>query len=114
MNSFFKSFQVAVQGIVFAWEGRNFRLQVSAAISAVLLALLLEISTVEWIIILFCIGLVLSLEIMNTSIEKLCDFVQPELDPRIKVIKDLSAGAVLIVAIASAIIGAIIFLPRIL
>lgn len=58
------------------------------------------------------IGMVLSAEALNSAIERICDFVQPDRDHHIKVIKDLSAGAVLLCAIAAAVIGVIVFLPK--
>jgi diacylglycerol kinase (ATP) len=51
---------------------------------------------------------------INASLERLCDIIQPDSDPRIKVIKDISAGAVLVVSMASLFIGLIIFLPKLL
>ena len=70
------------------------------------------ISRMEWTAIVFAIGLVLSTEALNTAIERLSDVVQPGQDERIRRVKDLSAGAVLICAIAAAIVGLIIFLPK--
>jgi diacylglycerol kinase (ATP) len=58
--------------------------------------------------------LVLGIEGMNTAVEKLSDFVQPEFDVKIGFIKDISAGAVMLVSIASTIIGLIIYLPKII
>ncbi len=72
-----------------------------------------EISNVEWMVQLLAIGLVLGVEGVNTAIEKLSDYVQPEYDPKIGFIKDISAGAVMWVSIASSIAGLIIYLPKI-
>ena len=72
-----------------------------------------EISNVEWILQVFAFALVLGVEGLNTAIEKLSDFVQPEFDDKIGFIKDISAGAVMIVSVAAAIIGLIIYLPKI-
>ena len=58
--------------------------------------------------------LVLSLELMNTAIEKICDLISKDIHPVIKVVKDISAAAVLIAAIGSLFTGAIIFLPKLL
>ena len=74
----------------------------------------LKISTTEWIAVTGCIGLVLMAEGFNSSIEALCDKVSPEMDPLIGHSKDLAAGAVLIAAIAAAVIGMIIFLPKLI
>ena len=72
-----------------------------------------EISNIEWILQLFAIAMVLGVEGMNTAVEKLSDFVQPKFDPKIGFIKDISAGAVMLVSIAATIIGFIIYLPKI-
>lgn len=72
-----------------------------------------EISNIEWILQLFAIAMVLGIEGMNTAVEKLSDFVQPKFDPKIGFIKDISAGAVMLVSIAATIIGFIIYLPKI-
>ena len=68
----------------------------------------------EWIGVIFSIGLVFSLEIINSSIENIADFISPEKHKMIKKIKDLSASGVLISAITALIIGLIIFIPKIL
>ena len=73
-----------------------------------------EISNIEWILQIFAIALVLGIEGMNTAVEKLSDFVQPEFDVKIGFIKDISAGAVMLVSIGSTIIGLIIYLPKII
>lgn len=72
-----------------------------------------NISNTEWILQIFAIALVLGIEGMNTAVEKLSDFVQPEFDAKIGFIKDISAGAVMLVSIAASIIGCIIYLPKI-
>lgn len=72
-----------------------------------------EISNIEWILQIFAFALVLGVEGLNTAVEKLSDFVQPEFDHKIGFIKDISAGAVMIVSIAASIIGLIIYLPKI-
>ena len=71
-----------------------------------------NISAIEWSIQLLAIGLVMGIEGINTAIEKLADYVQPEYDKKIGLIKDISAGAVMIVSILASIIGAIIYAPK--
>lgn len=77
-------------------------------------AIALEISKIEWCLIVISITAVWSAEAMNTAIENLMDFVSPELHPLARRTKDAAAGAVLVVAIGAAIVGGIIFLPHIL
>lgn len=72
-----------------------------------------KIEKVDWEILLLCIGMVLSAEAFNTSIEWLMDHVSPEYHERAGQVKDIAAGAVLIVAIISAIVGLMIFIPKI-
>jgi len=72
-----------------------------------------EISSTEWTVQILAIALVLGTEGMNTAIEKLADFVQPDHDPKIGFIKDISAGAVMLVSIAACIVGLIIYGPKI-
>lgn len=73
-----------------------------------------NISSFEWMMQVLAIGMVLGIEGMNTAVEKIADFIQPEFDPKIGFIKDIAAGAVLFVSLASAIIGLIIYLPKII
>lgn len=72
-----------------------------------------EISSLEWILQIFAIGMVIGIEGLNTAVEKTADFIQPEFDERIGFIKDIAAGAVMIVSIAASIVGLIIYIPKI-
>ncbi|MDX1365590.1 diacylglycerol kinase [Arenibacter latericius] len=72
-----------------------------------------EISNTEWCLQILAIALVLGMEGMNTAIEKVADFIQPNFDPKIGLIKDVSAGAVMFVSVAACIIGVIIYGPKI-
>ena len=80
---------------------------------ACVFAIVLKIGTNEWIAILFCSALVLGLEMINTAIEKLSNVVSTSIRPDIKIIKDMAAGAVLLVSIISLIIACIIFFPKV-
>lgn len=114
MKRFLSSLTPAIHGIKNAWLGRNFKIQIFAAFLVIIFGLLFQISLTEWCIILILCALVLGLEIINTSIERLCDLISIEYNPIIKEIKDLAAGAVLIVSVISVIIGFLIFLPKII
>lgn len=72
-----------------------------------------NISNTEWILQIFAIGLVMGIEGLNTAVEKIADYIQPEFDAKIGFIKDVAAGAVMIVSIAASIIGCIIYIPKI-
>ncbi len=109
-----KSFTYAFNGMRQAWQWeKNIKIHVVAAIVAIVIGWKLKISTQEWAIVLLCIGTVISLEIVNTVIEKLCDFVAPQYHTQIKTIKDLAAGAVLVMVILSAVVALVLFLPKI-
>lgn len=105
-----KSFKYAFQGIKFlVKDENNFRYHLLAAAVAIALGFYLQIDTTEWLIIIIMIGLVLMAEAFNTSLEKLMDILHPELHPKVGKAKDIAAAAVLIIAIAAAVIGIIIF-----
>lgn len=91
---------------------RNFTIHIIAAFTAIAFCLFLNVSDIEFVIVLICIAMVIAFEIINSAIEKLCDIVEPNRSEKIKIIKDMSAAAVLIVAIASFVIGIIIFFPK--
>ncbi|TLX76549.1 diacylglycerol kinase family protein [Labilibacter sediminis] len=95
-------------------EEHNARIHLFATIVVVAMGILLDISRMEWAFIVFSIGFVITKEIINTAIENICDFVSPEKHHIIKKIKDLSAGAVFISATTAAVVGFIIFLPKLI
>ncbi|MEQ9300557.1 MAG: diacylglycerol kinase family protein [Cyclobacteriaceae bacterium] len=110
-----KSFKYAWSGLVLLIkEEHNSRIHLVAASIAVCLGIILKISFQEWIAITFSIGLVISLELINSAIENLSDFVTQDESVFIKKTKDLAAGGVLVGAGTALIIGAIIFLPKLL
>ncbi|MDH4474267.1 MAG: diacylglycerol kinase family protein [Fluviicola sp.] len=111
----FGSFIYAFNGLrVLVREEHNSWIHVAAAIVAIVLGFIFHISTYEWIAIAFAIGLVIALEIVNSAIENLADFVSPERHDSIKKIKDLAAAAVLVGAITALAVALIIFLPKII
>jgi diacylglycerol kinase len=114
-QTFLKAVINAFNGLFhFLLHERNGKIQLSVAILTVIAAIFFKVSASEWLLILFCIAIVISLEILNSAVEKLCDMVEANYHPVIKTIKDIAAGAVLWSAIISAIIGCIIFLPKII
>ena len=114
MRKFLKSFVYAFQGITTAIAGqRNLRVLISIAAAVVAAGFYYDITPVEWCIMLLCIGLVVGLELINSSIESLVDLVTMEKKPLAGKIKDMAAGAVLFVSVLSSIIGLIIFLKYI-
>ena len=109
-----QSFGYALEGIAATARTRNFRIQLAIGVLACMLGAVFHISIVEWLIVIVCIGAVLSGECMNTALEALVDVASPDIHPLAKRAKDAAAGSVLIASIASFIIGVIIFLPRLL
>ena len=108
------SFKYAFSGIRLAFKTeKNMKIYLSIIILIIMLGIILNISVIEWVLCVFAIGLVVSTEMINTSIEVLTDVVMPERNHRAKIVKDVAAGAVLIASIAAGIIGLIIFIPRI-
>jgi diacylglycerol kinase len=110
-----------LKSFVFAFHGlkdcllheKNFQVQLVIALMVAAAGVFLSLSSIEWMIILICFAMVLSLEIINSAIEKLCDLVCPTFNLTIKKVKDMSASAVLFSAIITFIVGCIIFLPKI-
>ncbi len=110
-----------IKSVGFAFKGAfllirteaSIKIQVFIAIVMTAAGFYYEISNTEWILQIFAIAIVLGIEGMNTAVEKISDYVQPEFDVKIGFIKDISAGAVMLVSIASAIIGLIIYVPKI-
>lgn len=108
-----KSFGYAVRGIALVFRHEhNAWIHLFATLVALSLGFALGISNIEWCIIIICIASVISAEIMNTAVERIADFVHIEQHDKIRDIKDLAAGAVLIFSIGAAICGMIIFLPK--
>jgi len=105
----------ALEGVKIAFrEEFNFRIQVAAAIATIVLGWFFEISALEWVAVIFAVGLVLSAELLNTAFEALCDKFHADPDPHIGMIKDLAAAGVLLASTAAATVGLIIFTPHII
>ncbi|OAQ39619.1 diacylglycerol kinase [Pedobacter psychrophilus] len=109
----FKSFKYAFDGYHYLFkEEHNSRIHLFFTVLVIILGFVFRINYLEWIVVLFAIALVIITEILNTTIEKLADFVSPEKNIKIKIIKDLAAAAVFTSAIISVVIGLIIFIPK--
>jgi len=110
-----KSFKHAFNGLVKVFNSEtNFRIHIIAVIIVSTAGCFFTVSSNEWLVIIMTFIIVTVTEIINTAIEKLCDFVSPQHNEKIKIIKDISAGAVLITAIGAVTVGVIIFLPKVL
>ena len=115
IKSLGNSFKYAFQGIWSSFKSeRNMKIHVFMMIFVILCGLLLNINLGEWITCLILFALVIGAELFNTAIEAVVDMISLEKSPQAKLAKDISAGAVLVFAIVAAIIGLIIFIPKIL
>jgi len=104
------SFKYAANGIRTAFiNERNFRIHCEATVLVVVSGIVFGLSLLEWAIVFFAIGFVLAAELVNTAIEKTVDMITSEYSEDAKLIKDISAGFVLIAAIAAALTGIFIF-----
>lgn len=109
MSSFFKSFAYAFNGLRLSLGQRSIRLHMASTLAVIALGCLLQLERWEWCVIVVCIGVVISAEVMNTAIEQFVDMVSPQYSEKAGRVKDLSAGAVLAAAIMAAVSGAVIF-----
>ena len=109
-----------IRSVGYAFKGLYLLLRTEASIKIqgfialfmAALGLYLEISATEWMVQLLAVGMVMGVEGVNTAIERLADYIQPAKDAKIGLIKDISAGAVMIVSIVACIVGLIIYVPK--
>ena len=108
------SFKYALRGTYLLFsEQANAKIHLSVSIVVIITALILKLNTIEFCLILFCIVMVIAAEAFNSALEYLADRVEPNKDSLIEKSKDLAAAAVLIFSIGAAVVGLIIFLPKI-
>lgn len=110
-----EKFMVALRGIkkVFMTE-LSFRIHVAIAVILIIINFMIGMSGLEWIIVILVLGSVMAAEIFNTAVEDMMDVYSRKYDDKIKDIKDISAGAVLLLTIISVIIGLIIYVPKVM
>lgn len=115
LNKRLLSFKYAIQGLVSAiLEEANLAIHILIATLSILAGFWFELNGTEWALVLISIGIVISAEIINTAIENAMDIITVEYHPSIKKVKDLAAAAVLVCAFVAALIGIVIFLPKII
>ncbi len=120
-NSSF-SWKARLKSFAYAWQGmisffrteHNAWIHLSVTVLVTVLSVTLGVDRFEVIAVVFSIAFVWIAEMINTAIEKMMDFMSTEKHPQIKLIKDISAGAVLVAAIAAVIVGCIVFIPKLL
>ncbi|MDP2857007.1 MAG: diacylglycerol kinase family protein [Bacillota bacterium] len=114
-KSLLDSFRYASWGLGYAWlHERNMRVHVATGFTVLFAALILEISTLEFVATSLVTGMVIVAEMANTALEALIDLVIKRRDPLAAVAKNAAAGAVLVTSAAAVLVGVVIFLPRLL
>lgn len=109
------SFVYAFNGLKILFrEEHNARIHLAITIMAILAGIFFRLSAMEWIIICLLIGFVFAMELLNSALENLCDYVSPEYSEMVKKVKDLAAAGVLIAAITSIIAGSILFITKLI
>ncbi|MDO5654622.1 MAG: diacylglycerol kinase family protein [Flavobacteriaceae bacterium] len=115
MKKLVKSVGFALQGFVCVLKSeRNMKIHSIAAVLTIILGLYLRLEIIEWAVILLCISSVFAAEILNTVIEKYLDTYHPEFNQVVGRLKDMSAAAVLVFSMGSALIGCLIFYEKII
>lgn len=113
-NSLISSFGYAIEGIKKAFKTeRNLKIHTLAMVLVVILGFVLKLAVWEWVTSIILFALVIGAELLNTSIEEVVNLLSPEIRVHAKYAKDIAAGAVLVFAVASAVVGVIMFLPKI-
>jgi diacylglycerol kinase len=115
LRSLLNSFRYAINGIKEASRTEwNVQIHVFIAIVIIVLGYIVNLERWEWVSIILCVALVIAMELINSSIEKLVDILIPEYNVKAGLVKDIAAGSVLVCSIAAAIVGCIIFVPKFL
>lgn len=113
-KNFYESLLNALNGIKYAiLSERNIKFHLFFSFMVLLFSYIFKLSYIEFSIVLILVFLVIVFEILNTVIENISDYLNTEYDMRIKIIKDMSAGVVLLISILAFTIGMIIFIPKV-
>lgn len=114
IKRFFKSFNYAENGIRYALVNeQNLSVHLTVTLLVIIFGIILHVSVTEWILLIFAISLVIGSEMINTAIEACVDLNSLEKSKLARIAKDSASGAVLVFSICAALIGLIIFLPKI-
>ena len=109
LKKYIDSIRYANQGLRYFFKhDTHAKIHLLASICIITVGFILHFSWVSWVLVILCIGLVFAAEMFNSAIEKLCDKVEPDQHPQIKIIKDLAAAAVWTTSLMSAVIGGIL------
>ena len=114
-KSVFQTIKNSINGIVcYAKDGKSILLFIFGVILEIIMGFVYHINGLEWILIVFMLGFILAIELINTAIEATCDAITKEYNPFIKIAKDCASGATFVIFIVAIILNVIIFLPKII
>ena len=103
----------AISGLATTWQTQNnFRWHCLGLVLVIILGLVVDLKAIEWVVIFIISVLVLVVELVNTVMERLVDLAKPRVHVYAKIIKDVMAGATLLVAMVAIVVGLLIFLPH--
>ena len=109
------SFKYAIEGFISSFKTeRNMKIHILAMIIVIAIGFYFKLNVIEWCFLAIAIVLVIGAELFNTAIETIVDMISPEKNPKAKLTKDISAAAVLILSIGAAVVGMLIFIPKIM
>lgn len=112
---FIGSLKNAQRGVKLAFaEEPNLRIHSAAAAIVIVFGFILQVSKIEWFVLILVMALVICLEMVNSIFERAIDMIQPSVNSYVKDMKDMMAATVLVAALSSVIIGLIIFVPKLL
>ncbi|MBI4256462.1 diacylglycerol kinase family protein [Candidatus Uhrbacteria bacterium] len=115
VGRFYRSLKHALRGVsVVFYAEQSFRIQLYIALLVVTAGVVFGVKIYEWILLFLLIGSVLTLELINSIFERMIDSFKPRIHPMVKDIKDIMAGAVLLVSVISAVVGITIFYPHLI
>jgi diacylglycerol kinase (ATP) len=113
MQKTLRSLRFALNGIQELFKTQpNAQFHFFAGVVVIAAGFYFQLSTMEWVAVVLCIAFVISMEAINTAVEYLTDLVSPEYHPLAGKVKDVAAAAVLIAAVGAAIVGLLIFVPK--
>ena len=112
---FLRSFKYSFEGLRYAYiNEQSLLIHVTVGLLIVILGICLQISQMQWLFVLMCIGIIMATELINTSIEATIDLISPEYNQLAKIAKDTASAAVFVFSMVAAVGGLIIFVPKIL
>ena len=114
IKRFFRSFKYSIEGLDYAYKNeQSLLVHFIVTTLVVLMGIFFNINVTEWLFCVCMFGFVMGAELLNTAIEAVVDMVMPDIHPLAKIAKDTASAAVFILSIMTAIVGLIIFLPKI-